>query len=331
MALFTGLALLSNIPLSPDSAHSAWAWGGKKKEEQKQEEQKQADSAKTEDTEADAPKEPAKVEAVDPAQEARDLYEHGLELFRIGQLQAEKGNANGQKSLLKESLKQFEKAIKVEEARLAEDGEETDPAEATPKTNGKVDVRVEAQSNIGFVYLTLRDYKPAIKAFERALQLNPQHLNTLNGLATTYALDNRVEDAILTFDKLTTLDPGNPQFFFNKGSVLQKAGRVEDAKPAYEEAIRLDPNDQRSLFNLATLYENLGQPEDALPLYIKAKSIAIDTPIGLEALHRIESIRAQEKANRQGSREVDREKVETQKTSQMVNDLQFWKKKAKKE
>ncbi|WP_373532413.1 tetratricopeptide repeat protein [Vampirovibrio sp.] len=195
-------------------------------------------------------------------------YNKGVELFQIAQIQNEKGNSSGQKKLLKEAIHQFEAALKI-----------------NPKL-------VEAQSNIGFAYLTLRDYRQSIRAFEKALGINPNHLNTLNGLSTAYAFDKKTDQAIETFNKLTRLDPGNSQYFFNKGSVLQKAGRLQEAEQTYLQALKIKPNDQRVLFNLGTLYENQGKLEQAKPYYEKAKGVEIGNSIGLEAIRRLENINA---------------------------------------
>lgn len=193
-------------------------------------------------------------------------YNKGVELFQIAQIQSEKGNSAGQKKLLKEAIKQFEDAL-----------------HKNPKL-------VEAQSNIGFAYLTLHDYRRSIKAFEDALKIDPHHLNTLNGLSTAYAFDNKIDEALKTFDRLTTLDPGNSQYFFNKGSVLQKSGRIEAAEQAYLQALKIKPDDQRTLFNLGTLYENQGKLEQARPYYEKAKGAEIGNTIGLEAIRRLDAI-----------------------------------------
>lgn len=215
-----------------------------------------------------APKQSAAPESEPSLPAGAVEYNKGVELFQIAQVQNEKGNANGQKQLLKEAIRKFEDALS-KNPRL-----------------------VEAQSNIGFAYLTLHDYRKAITAFEKALTINPQHLNTLNGLSTAYAFSGNIDKAIQTFDKLTTLDPGNSQYFFNKGSVLQRAGRFPEAEKAYGQALKISPNDQRTLFNLGTLYENQGKLEAARPYYEKAKGVEIGNTIGLEAIRRMEIIDA---------------------------------------
>ncbi|MBY0450845.1 MAG: tetratricopeptide repeat protein [Cyanobacteria bacterium] len=212
------------------------------------------------------PEEHKAEESVSPEITALQEYNKGVELFQVAQIQAEKGNQKGQKTLLTEAIHHFEKALKLN-AQL-----------------------VEAQSNIGFAQLTLRKYSQAEASFKTALKLNPHHINTLNGLATTQALKGDLDQAVKTFDQLLILIPDNPQYWFNKGSVMQRAGKADEAQKAYEKALALEPNDQRSLFNLATLLHNQGQLMQAKPFYEKAKRISISNPIGLECIHRLELI-----------------------------------------
>lgn len=213
-------------------------------------------------------------------EEALQTFREGVELFQVAQSQAEKGNVNGQKRLLRQSIKTFEKALSLD-----------------PKL-------VEAQSNIGFAYLTLEEYARATKEFDKALLIQPTHLNSLNGLATTYTLAGKSEEALKTLNTLVQLEPGNPQYFFNQGSVLQKLGRFEEAETSYREALRLDPQDQRSLFNMGTLYENLGNLMEAKHFYQEAKSVAVSNPIGLESIRRLENIeRLQPKNGTDGQQE----------------------------
>src|SRR5690242_9583232 len=46
--------------------------------------------------------------------QAMEAYNHGVELFQIAQMQAEKGDIKGQESLLKEAIKTFEKALSLQ-------------------------------------------------------------------------------------------------------------------------------------------------------------------------------------------------------------------------
>ncbi len=203
---------------------------------------------------------PAKAEALT----AKDKYNRGVYLFQVGQQQAQTGNRNGQQDLLKKAIVEFEAALAL------------DPS------------LVEAQSNVGFAYLTMGKEKKAIKAFNKALALNDAHLNSLNGLATAQAQRGLFEASLLTFDKLTTLDPGNAEYWFNKGSIHQKYQQTDAAEYAYRQALKINPAHQQSWFNLGTLYENLHEFTEAKDAYTRVKSIDITTPIGLEATNRLQ-------------------------------------------
>lgn len=202
-----------------------------------------------------------------PETQALADYNQGVELFRAAQLEGAKGDGRSQERILKNAADKFLSALKANPDLL------------------------EAQSNLGFVYLTLKKYKNAIAAFQAALIMNDKHLNSLNGLATTFAFNDQITESIVTFDKLTTLAPANADYLFNMGAVLQKAGRIDDARVVYERALKVNPTHQRTLFNMGTLLENQGKSEEALGYYDRAKGAEIGNTVGLEALHRIDAIR----------------------------------------
>jgi len=198
---------------------------------------------------------------------AVETYNQGVYHFQLAQGQSERGNTRGQEDLLNHALTLFHHAEKL------------DPLMA------------EAFSNEGFALLTLKRYNPAMVAFNKALALNPNHLNSLNGLATTQSLAGKSQEAIATLKTLTTLAPGEAQYWFNQGAIYQKLKRTQEAEDSYRHALKMDPQHQRSWFNLATLYENQHRFEDATDAYTHTKQLDVSSSIGLEALHRLEAIK----------------------------------------
>lgn len=225
------------------------------------------DPVQTPNTEEQVQAYPLVSEGVDPKKEkAVENYNQGVELFQAAQIHADRGDMATQKKLLREAIKTFKVAAALDKSRA------------------------DAQSNIGFCFLTLKNYKLAISAFNDALQIDPNHLNTLNALATTYAFNGSNEKAITTFEKLTLLEPANADYWFNKGSVLQKANRNDEAIVAYTQAAEIDPKHQRAWFNLGTLHENLGQLDKAKQNYEHAKDVEVGNSIGLEAINRLQDL-----------------------------------------
>lgn len=231
-----------------------------------------AEEAPSEGSTPEAASKLEKPKITEKQKEALEHYNKGVRLFRAAQLEKSKGEAFNHRRLLRESEGEFKAALR--------DNDELVPA----------------RSNLGFVFLAKEDSRRAIREFERALELNPKHTVSLNGLATAYSMDDAPDKALETYERLLQLTPGDPQAWFNKGSVLQKFKRLEAAETAYTKALNLDPLHQPSLFNLATLYENSGRALMARRYYEKAKGVAIDSPIGLQALRRLEILDAAEKS-----------------------------------
>jgi tetratricopeptide (TPR) repeat protein len=96
-AVWLGACLCLSANLLPKSGLSAWA--AKKEKPAAQAEQV-------------GPPEAAKQES--PADQAITLFNQGVELFQVGQVQAEKGNLNGQRQLLREAVKRFEQALALD-------------------------------------------------------------------------------------------------------------------------------------------------------------------------------------------------------------------------
>lgn len=198
--------------------------------------------------------------------EALETYNHGVELFRAAQEEAQRGERYNHWKLLRQSQSTFRKALKLEPSL------------------------VEAHSNLGFTWLSAERYDKAIDSFQDALKVNPKHLGSLNGLATAYSLNQELDKALATFEILNTLAPGNAQYWFNRGSVLQKYGQAEAAETAYRQTLKLEPEHQAAWFNLATLFDNAGETGKARQAYEKAKEAGIDTPIGLESYRRLKAL-----------------------------------------
>ena len=199
--------------------------------------------------------------------EAQSFYEEGIRLFKASQEEQRQGNQKGSKRLAKQSLKAYKKALQLE----------PDFPEAT--------------SNIAYLYLADQQFKKAAQWFDKAIELKPTHLNSLNGLATVYTLQNKHDQAAPLYKQLITLAPANAVYRFNQGSSFHKAGDLKAAKQAYLKAIDLDKKLLQAHFNLGALYEQEGQVELAIQSYRNVKRLGLDTPIGLEALNRLDRLR----------------------------------------
>lgn len=95
----------------------------------------------------------------------------------------------------------------------------------------------------------------AVEDYQKAIQLKQEkpdkdaaaQAKTLaayyNNLAEAYAKENKVDDAVKTYQLAAQTDPAaSSQYLFNSGAVLTNAGKVDDAITAFDKVIAADPN-----------------------------------------------------------------------------------------
>jgi len=167
---------------------------------------------------------------------------------------------------------------------------------------------VEAQSNVAYVALAQQRYPQAVKAFKQALKLEPKHGQSLLGLATaltqqlplftsseeTTPLNKKQtqwrDEALIALEEVQNLYPQQALAWYNQGSLWQRLAQLPQAETAYLQALERDPSLQQAWFNLATLYEATQHWDDAQRAYQHAKQVGVATPLGLEALKRLEGL-----------------------------------------
>lgn len=88
-----------------------------------------------------------------------------------------------------------------------------------------------------FLYQGMGDLHQARRYFERALELQPNHTNSLSGLAIVLRRLGRMEEAIAYFEQLAVLDPLDANHLFSAAFTRQLLRRYEEAEPQYAAAM----------------------------------------------------------------------------------------------
>lgn len=123
----------------------------------------------------------------------------------------------------------------------------------------KVDDSIEQQFEIGFSYQMLGDYKKAVKNYEKVLELNVDHLATLNNLANIYEDLEMYEESAEQIMRLYELRP-------ESAAVLKDAIRI-----------LLKNNDLPHAEEALTYYRNsLTEPDEADIAFINEMQKDID-------------------------------------------------------
>ena len=98
-------------------------------------------------------------------------------------------------------------------------------------------------------------YEEAVKAYDRAIQLDPNEGTAFNNKGFILNKLGRYEEALVALDEAIRLNSRSIQSFSNKGDALSNLDRYAEALQAYEKALELDPTNQHALQAIARINE----------------------------------------------------------------------------
>ena len=77
----------------------------------------------------------------------------------------------------------------------------------------------------------------------------------------------RDNEALLSYQKIKTLDPTLAGPYYNMGIILKRNGRVEEAIGSYKKAISLKSDYVQAYNNLGVLYKDKEEYENAIEMF----------------------------------------------------------------
>jgi len=127
--------------------------------------------------------------------------------------------------------------------------------------------------NLGKSYMEIGKNREAVKAFQKAIEINSKHANTYSSLGSAYNAIGEKEEAVSAYLKAIELNPRHADAYYNMGNAYAGSGNIEKAISAYEKAIEIAPKHRHSTAyynNLAGMYARAGNTEKAISMYKKA-------------------------------------------------------------
>lgn len=112
----------------------------------------------------------------------------------------------------------------------------------------------------------LERHRPAqaAKAYQQAIQLQPEHLDAHLNLGRLLQEQGDAREAVAHYRRALELAPGHPVAAYNLGTAYEDLDDATRAMRAYRKAIAADPAFRDAHFNLGLLYERAGRKRDAL-------------------------------------------------------------------
>src|SRR5205823_14076188 len=109
-----------------------------------------------------------------------------------------------------------------------------------------------------------RNQLQAIAAYERVLELDPEHAAAHINLGTLYYNRQDYKAAEEHYRRAVKIDSRYALAHFDLGNVLDETGRVAEAIQTYLAALQLAPTYADAHYNLALAYEKIKEPRKAL-------------------------------------------------------------------
>ncbi|HEY9428062.1 MAG TPA: tetratricopeptide repeat protein [Gemmatimonadaceae bacterium] len=148
------------------------------------------------------------------------------------------------------------------------------PTPATPVMADRLGASTYVEK--GWSLISLGDHQGAERALHRALELSPDDPETESLLGWAQMLQEKYDEAMLTFQKVLTRQPANSLARINLGYICLKKRIFGEAIEHLSRAIRLDNDRKATLyahFYLGLVYSEREMYDDAEAFYRKALAL----------------------------------------------------------
>ncbi len=159
--------------------------------------------------------------------------------------------------------------------------EEGDPKRAAEVLNAiPVDDRTpRIEFALGASYEQLKNNKEAIAAYHRALDLDPDNLDTERALANALQGDQQLDEAMKVLTGIVAVEPQDAQSQIHISEIQRQQGHYDEALKTLDKAKPLAPDSLELTYNEALIYDSLGRYDDAIAVLTKLVA-ATDRPDG---------------------------------------------------
>ncbi len=122
---------------------------------------------------------------------------------------------------------------------------------------------------LGASYDRLKDTQHAIEAYKKALELDPDNLDTERALARALLNDNQLTAALTAYQDIASGDPTDPDAYLHISEIQRRQGNYEEALTTLKKAKSLVSDSLEINFNEGLIDDALGRYDDAVQIFEK--------------------------------------------------------------
>jgi len=127
--------------------------------------------------------------------------------------------------------------------------------------------------NMGNAYGDKKEYDKAIKAYQKAIEINPKKDEAYYNMGIAYGAKKEYDQAITFYQKAIALNPKDDDAYNNIGIAYGAKKEYDKAIEAYQKAIEINPKKDEAYNNMGNTYYAKKEYDKAIEAYQKAIEI----------------------------------------------------------
>jgi tetratricopeptide (TPR) repeat protein len=131
----------------------------------------------------------------------------------------------------------------------------------------------ESRVNVGNIYLKKGKVTEAVNEYLAALRINPKDATTHNNLGNAYTEQGQLINAVSEYQRSISLDPNFIDAYRGLAIAYSNQQRFTLAMTTLKRAIAIEPRDANCYYQMGEVYNQMGEHDQALSEYRKALQI----------------------------------------------------------
>ncbi|MBZ5510545.1 MAG: tetratricopeptide repeat protein [Acidobacteriia bacterium] len=144
--------------------------------------------------------------------------------------------------------------------------EEGDSARAAEVLKGVPESQRSSKlySALGYTYEQQKDYKNAVAAYRKSVEIDHDNLDAVRGLAQNLMNDNQTEAALEQYKTIVESDPHDAQSLMRIAEIQRRNGQFDDALATLKKAEAEVQDSLEVPYNMAVIYQAQGKFDDSI-------------------------------------------------------------------
>lgn len=191
-----------------------------------------------------------------------DNVDDHLLLGRLYRLNNELQKAEGEFKMAVKMQPDSEEAVTTLALLYDEEGDST---RATQVLSSIPDASRSAKlySTLGYTYEQQKEYKKAIDAYRKAIELDRDNLDAIRGLAQNLLSDGQTDAALEQYKVIADANPEDAQTYLRMAEIYRRQGKFDQALENLKKAESMVQDSMEVPYNIAAVYQAQGRYDEA--------------------------------------------------------------------